>query len=76
MIENCNLCNSHEFKLVKPKLRNDVQRFKVFRCNDCGHVQLLPRPGDEDEKEFYDKNLQDKNRQKEIDYRELRINNS
>lgn len=71
----CNLCGSQEFELFKSELRDEKTRFKVFRCRNCDHVQLLPRPTEDEDKEFYDKNLQDKNRQKEIDYEKLRINN-
>ena len=71
----CNICGSKRFELVKSKLRDDKTKFKVFRCTDCRHVQLLPRPTEDEDKEFYNKNLQDKNRDKEIDYETLRINN-
>lgn len=75
MIENCNLCNSHEFELVKDELRDDKTKVKVYKCNSCGHIQLLPRPKKEADREFYNGNLQDKFRGKEIDYEKLRSNN-
>lgn len=71
----CNLCNLQEFDLVKSKLRDNKTTYKVYRCRNCGHVQILPRPEEDEDKEFYDKNLQDRNRQKEIDYKKLRANN-
>lgn len=75
MKDNCNLCNSQEFKLIKSELRDDKGNYKVFKCQACSHIQLLPRPIEKKDKEFYDRNLQDKNRQKEIDYEKLKINN-
>lgn len=75
MKHNCNLCDAQEFELVKSELRDDKGNYKVFECQTCSHVQLLPKPTEKEDKEFYDKNLQDKNRQKEIDYEKLRINN-
>lgn len=71
----CNLCNLQEFDLVKSELRDDKTKYKVYRCRNCSHIQLLPKPAEDEDKEFYDKNLQDKNRGKEIDYEKLQINN-
>ncbi|MFH1390617.1 MAG: methyltransferase domain-containing protein [Candidatus Margulisiibacteriota bacterium] len=72
--QSCNLCGGGKFKLVKSFLRDDQAKFKVYACQQCGHVQLLPKPTDEDDKEFYDQNQQDKNRGKEIDYEKLAAN--
>jgi 2-polyprenyl-3-methyl-5-hydroxy-6-metoxy-1,4-benzoquinol methylase len=72
----CNLCNAGRFKLVKALLREGRQKCKVYQCVKCGHIQLLPRPSAEDDKAFYNKNLQDKNRKKIIRYGNLRQNNS
>ena len=33
----------------------------IYYCKNCGHVQLSPIPTLEEEKKFYDENLQDKN---------------
>lgn len=74
-MENCNLCDFQEFELVKSELRDDSTKYKVYRCKNCGHIQLLPKPAEDEDKNFYDKNLQDKNRKKEIDYEKLQINN-
>lgn len=70
----CNLCGGGKFELVKDFLRDDQTKFKVYACQKCGHIQLLPKPTDEDEKEFYNRNQQDKNRGKEIDYEKLAAN--
>lgn len=75
MRDICNLCNSKEFDIIKSELRDDKLRFKVFRCAVCGHVQVLPRPTEEEDRLFYDENLQDKHRKKEINYEKIRINN-
>lgn len=72
----CNLCNHSRFLLVKDRLRDDSVCCKVFRCQSCGHLQLLPRPGELENKLFYDRNLQDKNRKKSIRYARLKMNNS
>jgi len=74
MNEKCNLCGSKEFELIKSELRDSNQHLKVFRCIACEHIQILPRPTKEDDLEFYDRNLQDKNREKDIDFQKLRIN--
>ena len=72
----CNLCGGKELEIVKFTLRDDKQRCKVFSCGQCGHIQLMPRPTSEEERSFYNKNLQDKNRDKQIDYELLRRNNA
>lgn len=74
-MRNCNLCDFQKFELVKSKLRDDKTKYKVYRCKNCSHIQLLPRPTKDEDKKFYDKNLQDKNRRKEIDYEKLQLNN-
>lgn len=75
MEENCNLCGCDKFELVKSELRDSKSKFKIFRCRGCSHVQLMPKPEEDENKEFYDKNLQDKNRGKGIDYKKLCANN-
>jgi len=62
------------FELIKPFLRDDQTRFKVYRCKKCAHILLLPKPTEADDKEFYNSNQQDKNRGKEIDYEKLAAN--
>lgn len=75
MNEVCNLCGDVGFTLVKERLRDGDLKFRVHQCRSCGHIQILPKPSDEDDKKFYDGNLQDRNRNKEIDYEKLRRNN-
>ena len=75
MRERCNLCESEEFELFKNELRERDGKFQVFRCLGCSHMQLLPRPTEEEDRKFYDENRQDKNREKVIDYDMLYANN-
>ena len=70
----CNLCGSEKFRMVKDRLRGCPSRFKVFRCLSCGHIQVLPRPTPQEDKEFYDENMQDKNRGKKLEYAKLKEN--
>lgn len=74
MNDVCNLCKSNQLDLVKSELREGELQYKVFRCKHCGHIQLLPKPTEADSKKFYDHNLQDKGRGKEIDLEKLRVN--
>jgi 2-polyprenyl-3-methyl-5-hydroxy-6-metoxy-1,4-benzoquinol methylase len=46
----------------------------VYQCGHCGHIQLLPKPTPEEDKAFYDNNLQDKHREKKIEYEQLEFN--
>jgi len=46
----------------------------VFEWRRCGHIQLLPMFSEKEHKDFYDKNLQDKARNKELNYRKLQEN--
>ncbi|MCP4652331.1 MAG: class I SAM-dependent methyltransferase [Candidatus Omnitrophica bacterium] len=71
----CNICSFNEFELIKDKLRDDRVKYKVYKCKECSHVQLVPKPTAQEDKEFYDKNLQDKSRGKDIDYNKLVANN-
>lgn len=75
-MEKCNLCGSNQFKLLKFRLREGQGLHKVFECEVCSHIQLLPRPTKKEDSIFYNKNLQDKNSKKVIEYEVLRQNNS
>jgi len=70
----CNLCDYGEFDLVKSRLRAGQDKFKVYKCKKCNHIQLLPKPTEADDKEFYSNNLQDKNCKKTIDLAKLKEN--
>lgn len=57
MADFCNLCNADTFDMLKRELRDDKLKYKVYRCTRCGHIQLLPRPGENEDREFYNRNL-------------------
>ena len=56
----CIIC----YDILKLKISNHVRdsnHHKVFQCSKCKHVQLNPIPSIEEDKVFYDNNLQEKN---------------
>jgi len=75
MNKRCNLCDSTKFDIVSEQLRDEKNRYKVYACLKCQHVQLFPKPSREDDQEFYNGNLQDKRRKKDINYEKLAKNN-
>lgn len=75
-IGQCNLCRSETFTLIKSRLRNGQSRYKVYRCEACGHIQLLPKPTPEEDHEYYGKNRQDRDTGKTIDIEKLQQNSS
>jgi 2-polyprenyl-3-methyl-5-hydroxy-6-metoxy-1,4-benzoquinol methylase len=75
MTEACFLCKSKKLELIKSRLRNGEIKYKIFGCKNCNLIQLLPRPAVQENKKFYDKNLQDKDTGKEIDFWRLHDNN-
>ena len=58
--KKCILCKNEKFRLISKKTR-DSKKHKIIRCLKCNHIQLFPIPTLNDEKKFYDENLQDKN---------------
>ena len=60
VIKTCIICNEHNFKIISSKVR-DSKKHKVMKCINCSHIQLSPIPTVEEEKQFYNKNLQQKN---------------
>ena len=58
--KKCILCKNEKFQLISKKTR-DSKKHKIIRCLKCNHIQLWPIPTLNDEKKFYDENLQDKN---------------
>jgi len=54
----CIICRNKKFDLISSHIR-DSNKHKVIRCVKCGHVQLCPVPTPEEDKKFYDKQLQD-----------------
>jgi len=60
LIRKCILCKHGKFALISKQVR-DSKKHKIIRCLKCNHMQLYPIPTLNDEKKFYDENLQDKN---------------
>ena len=60
IIKKCVICKNKKFRLISGKTR-DSKKHKIIRCLKCNHIQLFPIPTLNDEKKFYDENLQDKN---------------
>ncbi|MBI1829471.1 MAG: class I SAM-dependent methyltransferase [Thaumarchaeota archaeon] len=56
----CILCKYQKLHLIAPRARDSVKH-KIMKCDKCGHVQLSPIPTLDDDKKFYDENLQDEN---------------
>jgi len=71
----CILCKNQKTKLVSNKVR-DSKKFKVIKCLKCNHVQLFPIPSKKDEKQFYDKELQNLAIKKDFKISELRKDSS
>ena len=60
LIKKCILCKHSKFALISNQVR-DSKKHKIIRCLKCNHMQLYPIPTFNDEKKFYDENLQEKN---------------
>lgn len=54
----CILCKYSKFKIIASQVR-DAKNYKVIKCIKCNHTQLNPIPTIEEDKEFYDKEMQD-----------------
>jgi len=40
---NCILCNSNNFEIKNPMIRNDkLNIYKIYKCLNCMHIQLFP----------------------------------
>lgn len=53
----CVLCKYSKFETIASQVR-DSKDHKVIKCVKCSHVQLYPIPTQEEDKEFYDKEMQ------------------
>ena len=58
--KKCILCKNEKFQLISKKTR-DSKKHKIIRCLECDHMQLFPVPTLNEDKKFYDENLQSKN---------------
>lgn len=56
----CSICEKKEFKMISTRVR-DSSKYKIVKCQDCGLLQLSPKPLPDKEQEFYDQNRQSKN---------------
>ena len=57
---SCILCKYDNLKVISGQVR-DSKKHKIVKCLKCEHIQLYPIPTPEDDKKFYDKDLQNKN---------------
>ena len=57
---SCLLCGYDKATVIKNRVR-DSEEHKIVKCEKCGHVQISPLPSLEEDKEFYDNDMQSKN---------------
>lgn len=70
--ESCILCGgAGPFVRLADRLR-DSREHGVVRCSVCGHCQLSPLPGIEEDRAFYDADLQTKNLDRGLDFETIR----
>lgn len=69
----CIICNDIEKKIIKKGVR-DNNSINVVKCLKCGHVQLDLIPDLEEDKYFYDKDMQSRELNKDIDFAKKREN--
>jgi 2-polyprenyl-3-methyl-5-hydroxy-6-metoxy-1,4-benzoquinol methylase len=67
----CILCNNQKLELISSRVR-DSKKYKVVKCIKCKHVQLFPIPTKQDDRDFYDKELQNKAIKQNFKMNELR----
>lgn len=56
----CTLCSNNQFYRISTHVR-DSNSYGIIQCKKCNHTQLFPIPKHDDEKLFYDNNMQAKN---------------
>lgn len=57
----CLLCKAECMEWNILGVCRDSEDHHVIQCTKCGFIQIIPLPTEEENKEFYDKNLQEKN---------------
>lgn len=72
-LDNCNICNNNKFEKIADNLR-ESDKYKIYRCIPCSHIQLLPRPNGEMEKQFYDEDKQERAIRPDVNLDKLRKN--
>ena len=60
MKASCTICKYREFDKISSRVR-DSTNHKIIKCRKCKHVQIYPIPSIDEDKEFYDKDMQNKN---------------
>lgn len=60
MKASCTICKYRKFDKISSRVR-DSTNHKIIKCRKCKHVQIYPIPSIDEDKEFYDKDMQNKN---------------
>ncbi len=55
----CLICSAHQSKIIATKTRDSSNL--VAKCLSCSHIQLFPLPSADEDKVFYNRDLQAKN---------------
>jgi 2-polyprenyl-3-methyl-5-hydroxy-6-metoxy-1,4-benzoquinol methylase len=71
----CILCENQKLELISSHVR-DSKKYKVVKCIKCKHVQLFPIPTRQEDRDFYDKELQNKAINQDFKLTELKEMNS
>ncbi|HYL66109.1 MAG TPA: class I SAM-dependent methyltransferase [Nitrosopumilaceae archaeon] len=58
--KSCAICKYSKFDQISSHVRDSIKH-KILKCRKCSHVQLYPVPSPSEDKEFYDKDMQNKN---------------
>ena len=67
----CILCENSKFSKLIKKVR-DSEEFNIIQCKNCKNIQINPIPTINDNKKFYDQNLQIRNIKMNYNIKELR----
>lgn len=58
-MDRCIICQKDSFDVIKTGVRTDLFR-KVYKCNNCGHLQLRNLLNSQELQEYYSKDMQAK----------------
>lgn len=56
----CTICKNKKFEKISPRVRDSTDH-GIIKCRKCKHTQIQPIPTTEEDREFYDKDMQNKN---------------
>lgn len=70
---NCIICKEKKIKKISIRVR-DSSEHKIVKCQNCGLLQLSPRPSTSEDRKFYDQNRQPKNIKKPTDLKTIKRN--